>query len=252
MRYGSPSIESAVEKLVSNGCTKIVLLPMYPQYAAPTTASVYDAFFPALLKRRWVPTVKVVEPFFRHPLYIEAVCEGIEESLRSLGSKADKVILSYHGMPKEYVEKGDSYCCMCTATTSLIEQRLSLEKGRLMHTFQSRFGKAPWLTPYTDETFETLAKAGAKSLVVACPGFVADCLETIDEIGNEGLHQFKSGGGESLTLVPCVNDSVKFISCLEAVVMETAGPWLVTKNCQDNCDSKICGQSCPSGLQPSP
>jgi protoporphyrin/coproporphyrin ferrochelatase len=247
MRYGNPSMSSAVEELIKKGCTRIVLLPMYPQYAAPTTASVYDAFFPAILNRRWVPSVKVVDPFFRHPLYIDALKQGIEQYYRTAAAKPDRLMLSYHGMPKQYVKKGDPYCCMCVETTQRVKAALQIDTGDIIHSYQSRFGREPWLTPYTDETFESLGKSGVKHLAVACPGFVADCLETIDEIGTEGGEQFKEAGGESLTLIPCVNDSERFIDCLEAVVKETAGDWLVSASESSNCD--ICEKLvCPAGV----
>jgi ferrochelatase len=226
MRYGQPSLEKAIDELAAKGVTQLILVPMYPQYAAPTTASVYDMVFPHLLKRRWVPTLKVVAPFFQHPSYVRALTTTIEEGYKNLGYTPERLILSYHGVPQKYVKKGDPYCCQCVETTRLFKAHTSLPTDSVIHTFQSRFGSDPWLQPYTDDTIEELAKAGVKDLAVACPGFVADCLETLDEIGNEALEAFHEHGGERLKLIPGVNDHETFIDCLETVVRETAGPWI--------------------------
>ncbi|NDC37677.1 MAG: ferrochelatase, partial [Proteobacteria bacterium] len=160
---------------------------------------------------------------------------------RNAPTRPDKLILSYHGVPKRYVANGDPYCCECVETTKLLSAKLSVPRAEIIHTFQSRFGREPWLTPYTDDTLEKLAHEGVKHLAVACPGFVADCLETIDEIGIEGAEEFIEAGGKSLTLVPCVNDSEPFIDCLEAVVKDTAGSWLGIEEQQaDDCARCVC------------
>lgn len=242
MRCGNPSLESQLDKLIDGGCTRIVLVPMFPQYAAATTASAYDAIFPHLLKRRWVPTLKVVEPFFAHPLYIQALAECVGEFYEQANPRPERLLVSYHGVPTKYVLKGDPYCCMCTETTALLRKVVALGRDELIQTFQSRFGNDPWLTPATDKTVEKLAEDGVKRLAVVCPAFVADCLETLDEIGNEANHLFKEHGGEELKLVPCVNDRETFIDCLEAVVRETGGSWF------EEDKARVCGNAvvCPS------
>lgn len=239
MRYGSPSIESVLEQMIEEGCNRIVLLPMYPQYAAATSASVYDAVFPQLLKHRWVPTVRVVEPFFDHPLYVEALAQTINEDLEA-HPQTERLVLSYHGVPKRYIKNGDPYCCMCVHTTELLKTKVKLPP---IHTYQSRFGREPWLEPYTDEKIRALAESGVKRIAVSCPGFTTDCLETLDEIGNEAREDFEKHGGEELRLIPCLNSDSRFIDCLETVVRDTAGTWL------DDLDraSVLCRMDCPAG-----
>lgn len=244
MRYGAPSLESKLDELIELGCTRLLLLPMYPQYAAATTASVYDVVFKHILNRRWVPTIKVIEPYFRHSLYIRAVNHSIEEYYKHAPKRPERLVLSYHGIPKEYVEKGDPYCCMCVETTKQMQKEINIPANEIIHTYQSRFGKNPWLTPYTDETIAKLAEEGVKQIAVACPGFVADCLETLDELGNEGAHLFKEKGGEYLGLIPCVNDSEAFIDCLEALVRETSGSWLESVAEQDDRVDVSCPAAC--------
>lgn len=225
MRYGSPSIESALDNLMERGCSRILVIPMYPQYSAATTGSTYDAVFPHLLKRRWVPTLKVMAPFYGHELYQCALAQSINEYLANKDEKPQKLILSYHGVPEKYVERGDPYCCMCTETTHRLVPQLKFPAGDVIHTYQSRFGRDPWLIPYTDHTVEKLAEEGIKRIAVACPGFTADCLETLDEIGNEAREAFHEAGGEWLELIPCVNDHPAFIDALTSLIVEEFGMW---------------------------
>lgn len=220
MRYGKPSIKSALDQLEKSGCKSITLVPMYPQYSATTTASTYDAFFAEVLKRRWVPTVSVVPPYFDHPEFIKAQAAIINNGLRSLSKPTERLVLSYHGIPRRYIVAGDPYCCMCTATTERLLPLLEIEPHKVIHTYQSRFGREPWLEPYTDQTIEKLAREGIKSIAVACPGFTTDCLETLDEIGNEGKHQFIEAGGEELQLIPCLNDSDVWVEALERILIQ--------------------------------
>ncbi len=243
MRYGNPSLETAIDELQAKGVTQLILVPMYPQYAAPTTASVYDMVFPHLLKRRWVPTLKVVEPFFQHPAYVKSLVTTIEEGIKNLEYTPEKLILSYHGVPQKYVKKGDPYCCMCVETTRLFKENSTFPAEKVIHTFQSRFGSDPWLQPYTDDTIEDLGKQGVKDLAVACPGFVADCLETLDEIGNEALEAFEEHGGHRLKLIPGVNDHESFIDCLETLVLETGGTWF-GRNQLSVVDGGSCASTC--------
>jgi len=226
MRYGSPSLESAVDALIVKGCSKILLFPMYPQYAAATTASTYDAVFPRLLNRRWVPTLRVAEPYYAHPRYVKAQAQIINEHLASLDWKPERLVLSYHGVPQKYVAKGDPYCCQCVETTAALKPLVNLEPTSIIHTFQSRFGRDPWLTPYTDETFEELGEHGVKDIVVAAPGFTADCLETIDELGTEGLEQFHEAGGGRYSVIPCLNASPVWLDAMTAIIREELGSWL--------------------------
>lgn len=244
MRYGAPSLESALDRLLEQGCSKILLFPMYPQYAAATTASTYDAVFKHILKRRSVPTLRVAEPYFAHPRYIAALAQTMNEHLAKLTWSPERLVLSYHGIPEKYVTKGDPYCCHCTETTAALLPQLALEREKVVHTFQSRFGRDPWLTPYTDETFEELGGAGIKRIAVAAPGFTADCLETLDELGNEGLEQFEEHGGEQYSLIPCLNDHPVWLDAMTAIITEELGSWLSgeARNVAD------CAISCPVAL----
>jgi ferrochelatase len=226
MRYGKPSLESAVDALIAKGCSKILLFPMYPQYAAATTASTYDAVFPHVLKRRWVPTLRVAEPYYAHPRYIEAQAKIINDHLAKLEWKPERLVLSYHGVPEKYVTKGDPYCCQCVETTAALLPQIALESDKVIHTFQSRFGRDPWLTPYTDETFEELGHNGVKDIAVVAPGFTADCLETLDELGNEGHEQFAEAGGERYSVIPCLNDHPEWLDAMAAIIEEELGSWV--------------------------
>lgn len=226
MRYGKPSIESAIDNLCSKGCTKILLFPMYPQYSAPTTASAYDAVFPHLLKRRFVPTLKVTEPYYRKKVYIDAQAELINQHLQSMTEKPEYLLLSFHGIPLSYVKKGDPYCCMCTETKKALTAKINFPAENIIQTYQSRFGKDPWLTPYADETVIALAKKNVKNIAITAPGFTTDCLETIDELGTEAGHAFKEHGGVSLTLIPCLNDSDIWIKAMKELIKAELGSWL--------------------------
>jgi ferrochelatase len=226
MRYGKPSLESGVDKLIEKGCSKILLFPMYPQYSAATTASTYDAVFPHILKRRWVPTLRVAEPYFAHPKYVEALATTINDHIASMPYQPERLVLSYHGIPQKYVSKGDPYCCQCVETTGALLPRLSLPREKVIHTFQSRFGRDPWLTPYTDETLEELGHSGVKKIAICAPGFTADCLETLDELGNEGHEQFTEAGGEEISVVPCLNDHPVWLDGMTEIIREELGSWL--------------------------
>jgi ferrochelatase len=234
MRYGTPSMESAVDGLVEKGCRRILLVPMYPQYAGATTGSTYDGTFAALKKFRWVPTLRVVEPYFNDKRYIEAQSTIIDEFVSKIpdAEKPQKLILSYHGIPQKYVDKGDPYCCMCSETTRALTPNIkTFKKEDIIHTYQSRFGKEPWLIPYTDRTIEKVAHEGIKRIAVALPGFTADCLETLDEIGNEGSESFHEEGGEKLFLIPCLNDHPAWINAISGIILDELGSW---KDIRDN------------------
>jgi protoporphyrin/coproporphyrin ferrochelatase len=248
MRYGSPSLESAIDTLIERGCTRILLFPMYPHYAGATTASTYDAVFRHLLARRWVPTLRVAEPYYHHRAFLDALAVTINEAVERSNPIPSHVVLSYHGVPEAYIAKGDPYCCMCTETTAALLPLLRFEPSRVIHTYQSRFGRDPWLTPYTDETIESLAKEGTQHIAVAAPGFTADCLETLDELGNEGAELFKEHGGISFTLIPCLNTHPRWIEAMAEIVKAELGSWLtndasvVSSSC-GTCPAKVGGKA---------
>src|SRR5262249_53138158 len=183
MRYGNPSIAARLNALRDQGCERILLMPLYPQYAAATTATVCDKAFETLATMRWQPAIRVLPPYYDDPVYIDAVASSIRQGLAKLPFVPDVILASFHGMPEEYLTKGDPYHCQCAKTARLLRESLGFDERRFMLTFQSRFGSAEWLKPYTDETVRGLARRGVKNLAVVMPGFAADWLETLDEIG---------------------------------------------------------------------
>ena len=207
MRYGNPSLDSRLEALVKLGCERIVLVPLYPQYAAATTATVCDAAFATLAKMRFQPALRVVPPYYDDPVYIDALAVSIEAELKALPFTPEIILTSFHGIPKSYADDGDPYPEQCYETVRLLRSRLGMDEQRLMLTFQSRFVRAEWLQPYTDMTVKSLAERGVKNLAVITPGFAADCLETLEEIAVENGDIFKANGGTNFALIPCLNDS---------------------------------------------
>jgi len=207
MRYGNPSIKVGIESLTARRCERILVVPLYPQYSAATSATVCDEVFRVLTSLRAQPTIRVTPPYYDAPDYIDALAISVESHLASLPFKPELIVASFHGMPKEYLLKGDPYHCQCVKTARLLRERLGIDESRFMLTFQSRFGTAEWLQPYTDKTVEALAKRGVKSLAVITPGFTADCLETLEEIAGENAEIFKHAGGENFAAIPCMNDS---------------------------------------------
>lgn len=226
MRYGLPPIKDKLEALAAKGCERILLFPLYPQYAAATTATVNDKAFDALKTMRWQPAIRTVPQYCDDPAYIDALARSLEAHLASLHFEPDLVLTSYHGVPQEYLDKGDPYHCHCHKTTRLLQERLGWPDGRLMVTFQSRFGKAEWIKPYTDETVKGLPAKGVKRLVVMTPGFVTDCLETLEEIGGENAEYFHEAGGEHFSAVPCLNDSALGMAVIESVVRRELMGWV--------------------------
>jgi protoporphyrin/coproporphyrin ferrochelatase len=226
MRYGNPSIASRLEAMQQTGCDRILVVPLYPQYAAATTATVADKAFDALAGMRWQPALRVAPAYYDQPTYIEAIAASLEEALTKLSFKPDRMIASFHGMPEEYLKKGDPYYCQCSATARLLRARLGLDETKLMMTFQSRFGTAEWLRPYTDVTVKSLAEQGIKNLAVITPGFAADCLETLEEIAMENAHIFKSAGGENFAHIPCLNDSERGMAVIRDVVTRELKGWV--------------------------
>ncbi len=225
MRYGNPSLDSRLEALVKAGCERVLLLPLYPQYAAATTATVCDSAFATMMRLRDQPTLRVVPPYYDDPVYIEALASSIEAALASLSFTPEIILASFHGIPKSYVDDGDPYPTHCMETVRLLRERLRLDDSKLMLTFQSRFGRAEWLTPYTDKTVEALAQRGVKSMAVVTPGFAADCLETLEEIAVENADIFRASGGENFALIPCLNDSEAGMKLLAHLVRRELKGW---------------------------
>ncbi|GAB5389244.1 MAG: ferrochelatase [Alphaproteobacteria bacterium] len=228
MRYGNPSIESRLKRLQAQGCERIVVVALYPHYAAPTSATVYDKCFDALKKMRWQPVMRAAAPWHDHPVFIDALAKSIETHLAGLDHEPEKIILSYHGLPQEYFDKGDPYHCHCHKTTRLVRERLGWpDDGRLVTTFQSRFGKAEWIKPYTDETVEHMAEHdGVKSIAVITPGFVSDCVETLEEINIELRDDFIEAGGEKFSFIPCLNDTEDGMAVLHAIARRELAGWV--------------------------
>lgn len=226
MRHGQPSVSSRLHRLHDQGCDRILLFPLYPQYAAATTATVNDEAYKTLLKMRWQPALRSVPPYHDDPSYIDALAVSIERHLSALEWEPERVIASFHGIPKSYFAKGDPYYCQCQKTARLLRERLGWSLDKLMITFQSRFGPEEWLQPYTDKTIENLAKEGVKRIAVVNPGFVSDCLETLEEIAEEAAEIFVQNGGEKFSHIPCLNDSDLGIRVLENVVRRELAGWL--------------------------
>ena len=216
MRYGNPSIKSKIEKMQKSGCEKLIILPLYPQYASPTTATVCDEVFRVLMKMRWQPAIQIVPHYESEPLYINAIVKSIERKMGEIDWKPDLIIASYHGIPKKYFDKGDPYHCYCKKTTRLISEKF--KEVKLITTFQSRFGPQEWLQPYTDKTLEELPKEGNRKVLVISPGFASDCVETLEEISIQGKDSFEKSGGEKFDFVPCLNDHDDHINLLEYLV----------------------------------
>jgi ferrochelatase len=226
MRYGNPSIKSRLDAMQAVGCDRILIVPLYPQYAAATTATVNDKVFEALAAMRWQPALRTAPAYYDDPVYIEALATSVEESLAKLAFKPEVIIASFHGMPEEYLAKGDPYYCQCHVTARLLRERLKLDDKQLMLTFQSRFGPAEWLKPYTDMTVKALAERGVKNLAVITPGFSSDCLETLEEIAMENAQIFREHGGENFSAIPCLNDGIPGMKVIENIVIRELSGWI--------------------------
>ena len=216
MRYGNPSIKSKINELHEKGCENLIILPLYPQYAAATTATVCDEVYRTLMKMRWQPNLKIIPNYESEPLYIDAIKNSIVKKINEINWKPDLIVASYHGIPKKYFDKGDPYHCYCHKTTRLISEKYSDIK--IMTTFQSRFGPQEWLQPYTDKTFKALPKEGKKNILVICPGFSSDCVETLEEISIQGKESFIKSGGENFEMIPCLNDNEDHISLFKHLI----------------------------------
>ena len=216
MRYGNPSIRSKIFKLHELGCENLVILPLYPQFAAATTATVCDEVYRTLMKMRWQPSLKIIPHYESNPIYIDALVNSINEKLNQINWTPDLIIASYHGIPKKYFDKGDPYHCYCHKTTRLISEKFkSIE---IKTTFQSRFGPQEWLQPYTDKTLEELPSQGKKNILAICPGFSSDCVETLEEILIQGKESFLNSGGVNFDMIPCLNDNEDHILLLKSLI----------------------------------
>lgn len=226
MRYGNPSIESRIQKLKECGCDRLVVFPLYPQYSAATTATVSDSVFTALMKMRWMPSLRTVPAYHDNPIYIEALGESIKAHLATLDFQPQKIIASYHGIPQSYFDNGDPYHCHCQKTSRLLREYMGWQEDFLLTTFQSRFGPDPWLQPYTDETINNLAKDGVRHIACITPGFASDCLETLEEIATEAKEEFLEHGGIGFTHIPCLNDSDLSMNVIEKIILNETAGWL--------------------------
>ena len=223
MRYGNPSIKSKLNFLKEKGCENIIILPLYPQYAAATTATVCDEVYRCLMKMRWQPSLQIIPHYESNPWYIDALVNSIKNKIKSINWKPELIIASYHGIPKSYFDKGDPYQCYCHKTTRLIKEKF--KEIDIHTTFQSRFGPREWLKPYTDKTLESLPKEGKKNILVICPGFASDCVETLEEINIQGKESFLEYGGKNFDLIPCLNDNDDHIKLFKTLITE----YLITK-----------------------
>ena len=218
MRYGNPSIKSKISKLHKVGCENLVILPLYPQYAAATTATVCDEVYRTLMNMRWQPSLKIIPHYESDPLYIDALVNSLNKKINEINWKPDLIVASYHGIPKKYFDKGDPYHCYCHKTTRLISEKFT--SVEIKTTFQSRFGPEKWLQPYTDKTLENLPKEGKKNVLAICPGFSSDCVETLEEIQIQGKESFLESGGENFDMVPCLNDNDDHIILLKSLIQK--------------------------------
>jgi ferrochelatase len=226
MRYGNPSIHSVMHKLKEQNCQRILVVPMYPQYAASSSATVFDSVFAELLKMRNTPALRTIKNFHDHPGYIKAMANNINE-FWSRNGRPEKLLMSFHGLPQFSLDKGDPYHCECHKTARLLAQELGLKPEQFALSFQSRFGKAEWLKPYTTATLQELGKQKTKRVDVVCPGFVADCLETLEEIAMEGKEDFQHAGGGEYHYIPCLNERNDWMHALTDLVMDNLQGWLV-------------------------
>ncbi len=226
MRYGQPAIGARIEALKAQGAERILLFPLYPQYSASTTATVADKAFEALQRMRWQPSIRLVPPYYDEPVYIEALAQSVRNHLGSLDWQPEMILASFHGIPKSYFEKGDPYYCHCQKTSRLLREALGWDGKRWRTTFQSRFGPEEWLKPYTDETVAELARSGIRRLAVLTPGFVADCLETLEEIAGEAAETFEAHGGELFAFIPCLNDSPEGMAVITHLVRRELSGWI--------------------------
>lgn len=225
MRYGNPSIASVVERLTADGVQRLVVLPLYPQYSATSTGTAFDGVHAALVKLRHVPELRTVSDYHAAPAYIDALAESVRK-FRETNCRAERLLLSFHGIPERYVRLGDPYAEQCRETAALLRDRLGMTESEMLLTFQSRVGRETWLTPYTDITLGELPKQGVKRIQVLCPGFAVDCLETLEEIAIRGKQQFMSAGGERLDYIPALNDDDDHVALMRSLIEQHTHGWI--------------------------
>ncbi|MDG2461644.1 MAG: ferrochelatase [Luminiphilus sp.] len=233
MRYGAPAIADVLSDMFHEGMQKLVVLPLYPQYGGPTTGSTYDEVSNDLVRRRWLPSLRFISSYHDDPRYIGAVADSIRAHWQAHG-RAEQLVLSYHGMPKRYLTEGDPYHCQCHKTSRLIGEALGVTEAEMLTTFQSRFGREEWLQPYTDETLQLLPNEGVTSVQIVCPGFSADCLETIEEIDMENRDTFLIAGGTRYEYIPCLNAQPSHLDALTDLIADELGGWLNAKSDPEN------------------
>ena len=237
MRYGEPSISNGIQSLQEQGATRLLILPLYPQYAGATSGSTFDAVAEDLTQRRWVPELRFINQYTDFMPYIDAVAARIAQFWSTHG-RPEKLVFSYHGIPERYLTNGDPYPCQCHKTSRLIAEKLKLPKEMWMTSFQSRFGKEPWVKPYTDDTLKALPGKGVKNVHVVCPGFSSDCLETIEEIGVENRDYFLEAGGENYHYIPALNDDDDHINVLASLVLQNINGWVCNKKAFDDREAR--------------
>ena len=223
MRYGEPSIRSALAELRRKGCTRLLFFPLFPQYSAPTTASTIDMLARQLRRWRWVPELRTINSYYDDPGFLRALAASIRETWAD--GEPDRLVLSYHGVPQRYIDNGDPYQCQCLETTRLLVEELGIDEERVLSTFQSQFGRELWIRPKTDVAMRELPQAGLKNVDVACPGFSADCIETLDEIEVENRGYFEESGGERLRYIPCLNDRPDHLDALTGLILRNTREW---------------------------
>jgi ferrochelatase len=226
MMIGNPPVGSVVNEMIATGVDRIVAFPMFPQYSATTSASASDSLFKALMKVRRVPAVRFVPPYYAHPAYLDAVAGIVRDDFAKLPWEPEHVLISFHGIPQAYAQRGDPYATHVVRTTAGLVERMGWQREYWTQSYQSRFGKQPWLKPYTDDVLTALAGRGVKRVAVVLPGFTADCLETLDEIGRESREVFERAGGERFRAVPCLNADPRWIDAVAAIVREEGRGWL--------------------------
>ena len=226
MRYANPTTASRLNELMARGCDRILIVPLYPQYAAATTATACDQVFRALMQMRWQPAIRVAPAWYDDPAYIDALASSMRRNLAKLDFEPERIIVTFHGMPEKYLQQGDPYYCHCQKTSRLLRAVFGWDEARWLTTFQSRFGNDPWLQPYTDETVKRLAREGVRRIALVAPGFSADCLETLEELDVENRGYFMENGGEKFAYLPALNDDAEGVAVIESVVRRELRGWV--------------------------
>ena len=226
MRYGKPAVGDKLQELKSQGCDRILIFPLYPQYSAATTATALDKAYSELEKLRWQPAIRTVPPYFENSSYVNAIAASLQTAMQELSWKPDRILIAFHGLPREYLDKGDPYHCHCQKTARLVREKLGLSKDYAQVVFQSRFGTQEWLKPYAQDMVEELPSQGVKNLLLISPGFASDCVETLEELAISLAETFHDKGGENFKVVPCLNDSAASISMLSDIVKNELQGWL--------------------------